>query len=422
MQPLRLAFRALVFAAVSFIVLPVSDASADSAPLSDGQLDALVAPVALYPDQMLAKVMIASTYPLEVVQAAQWQQQNSGLQATALQSALASQTWDDSVKEVAQVPSLLKMMSDNAAWTQKLGDAVLAQQDGVIAAVQRLRAKAMQQGTLKSTSQQTVQTVDGQIVIEPVQSEAVYVPYYNTRTVYGDWMYDDYPPYYWPPPYGYGWAGAGLGFLAGVIIGSGGGWWNNGINWGGRNVYVDHRSFNRNTWNNYRQRTAGGNQWSHSVDHRRGVNYSNGALRQQYGRGDLAGAGTRQNFRGFDNSNLGNRGSNLGNRSNLGNTSFGDRSSLGGNSSFDRGSFGSSGPRRRLRRHRQWIKHAQLLEPWLFVDGRRGFGGGGFGGGGNAGAVAGFAAVAADAGAEGEKTLKQRNTIRPCGVGVPCHT
>src|SRR6185503_3736911 len=118
---------------------PASTAAAAPKP---GELEALVAPIALYPDQLLAKVMIASTYPMDVVEAARWQQQNKNLTGTALDSALASQTWDDSIKDLARIPDVLTMMDKEISWTQKLGDAVLAYQPQVMQAVQHLRAKA----------------------------------------------------------------------------------------------------------------------------------------------------------------------------------------------------------------------------------------------------------------------------------------
>ncbi len=185
-----LSLTALVFA---------NAASADTPPpatLSSGQIDALTAPIALYPDQLLAKVLIASTYPLEVVEADRWVEKNGQLKGTALQDAAAKQNWDDSVKTLVQTPQVLKMMSEQISWTQKLGDAFLAQQSDVMNSIQRLRVQAKNNGTLKDSSQQTVQTEGNEIIIQPVQSETVYVPYYDTQTVYGGWDYPTYPPYY----------------------------------------------------------------------------------------------------------------------------------------------------------------------------------------------------------------------------------
>jgi hypothetical protein len=353
-------FRAFVFAA---LLIPCGPALADTPPatLSDGQLDALVAPVALYPDQLLAKVMIASTYPLEIVEAARWSGQNGKLKGKNLDSALAKQSWDDSVKSLARTPTVLKMMSDKLDWTQKLGDAFLAQQEDVMKSVQRLRAKAQDAGSLKSTSQQKVEVHDQTIVIEPVQPDVVYVPYYNPQVVYGAWAYPSYPPYYWPPPPGYAYGSgvaAGIGFATGVAITAA--FWNNGFNWHGGNVYVNNNvnfnnfnNYNRFNNNNFNNRANGA--WHHDPAHRRGVNYANDRVRQQYGKGTLAGANARRDFRGFGNqNNLGaNRGNLGGNRSGaLANRNAGasrtkfDRGNIGKNNrgNFDRGgSFGQGG-------------------------------------------------------------------------------
>jgi len=342
-------FRAFALAA---LLAPCGAAMADTPPatLSDGQLDALVAPVALYPDQLLAKVMIASTYPLEIVEAARWSDQNGNLKGKDLDNALAKQNWDDSIKSLARTPTVLKMMNDKLDWTQKLGDAFLAQQQDVMNSVQRLRAKAQTAGSLKSTSQQKVEVHDQTIVIEPVQPDVVYVPYYNPQVVYGAWAYPSYPPYYWPPPPGYAYGtgiAAGIGFATGVAITAA--FWNNGFNWHGGNVYVN-RNVNFNNFNNYNRFNNNNfnrnNTWQHDPAHRRGVNYSNNRVRQQYGKGTLAGADARRNFRGFNNqSNLSanrnslnaNRGNLSGNRNGaLANRSAGSAS----RTNFDRGNAG----------------------------------------------------------------------------------
>src|SRR5499433_2637493 len=173
--------------------------------LKPEQLDALVSPIALYPDTLLAEVLMASTYPLEVVQAARWVDENKNLKGDALKAGVDKQGWDDSVKSLTATPSVLAMMSSKLDWTQKLGDAVLAQQADVMDAIQRLRARADANDKLKSTKQQTVtKKSDGGkqvIVIEPTDPQTVYVPYYDPAVVYGAWPSPAYPPYYWPSPY-----------------------------------------------------------------------------------------------------------------------------------------------------------------------------------------------------------------------------
>src|SRR5688572_12971295 len=182
---------------------------------SQQELDQLVAPIALYPDSVMAQVLMASTYPLEVVIAERWVKANPGLKGKALEDALQGQRWDPSVKSLAAFPQVLTMMSDKLDWTQKLGDAFLAQQKDVMATAQALRAKAVAQGTLKDSNEQKVvtetQSTTTIIRIEPANPEVVYVPTYNPTVVYGAWPYPAYPPYYWYPP-GYGYGGAFLGF------------------------------------------------------------------------------------------------------------------------------------------------------------------------------------------------------------------
>ena len=200
-----------------------SSSAASGKSFSQEELDQLLAPIALYPDALLAQVLMASTYPLEVVSAERWVKANAALKDKALQDALQQQTWDPSVKSLAVFPQVLTMMSEKIDWTQKLGDAFLAQQKEVLATAQALRAKAAAQGTLKDSNEQKVTTdaTGGTTVIsiEPTNPEVVYVPTYNPTVVYGAWPYPAYPPYYYYPP-GYVAGGALLGFTAGIIVGA----------------------------------------------------------------------------------------------------------------------------------------------------------------------------------------------------------
>ncbi|HZH85176.1 MAG TPA: DUF3300 domain-containing protein, partial [Phototrophicaceae bacterium] len=183
------------------------DAPQSSAPQAQGQsvfrteeLDQMTAPIALYPDQLLAQVLIAATYPLEVVQADRWlaNPDNAKLKGDQLAAALEQQSWDPSVKSLAPFPQVLKMMSEKLDWTQRLGDAFLAQQAEVMSSVQRLRREAQSAGTLKSTEQQTVVTERETVIIQPAKPEVIYVPTYNPTVVYGTWPYPAYPPVYYP--------------------------------------------------------------------------------------------------------------------------------------------------------------------------------------------------------------------------------
>jgi hypothetical protein len=292
-------------------------AAPSQALLKPAELDQLVAPIALYPDPLLSEVLIASTYPLEVVQADRWAKSNNSLKGEALTAALAKQGWDDSVKALAQVPNVLTMMADQLDWTQKLGDAVLAQQPELMDAIQRLRGRAQANGKLQSTKELTVtvksaapaqggggQAQEGQapaqyIVIEPTSPTEMYVPYYDPAVVYGAWPYPDYSPYYFPPPPGYyagGAIAAGIAFGSAVAIGHA--IWGN-CDWGRRNINVANRNVNINNLD--RSNINNFNKWEHNADHRHGVKYNNADVRQKFAKNDIqAGKGARQDFRGKD--------------------------------------------------------------------------------------------------------------------------
>lgn len=168
----------------------------------------MLAPIALYPDSLLIQVLMAATYPLEVVQAARWVSQNPNLKGEKLAAALNQKSWDPSVISLVNFPSVLAMMNDKLEWTQNIGDAFLGQKDQVMATIQNLRAKAQAQGTLKTTKEQVVVVQEKTIVVEPADPMVVYVPAYNPTVVYGAWWYPAYPPYYllsaglhcWPLP------------------------------------------------------------------------------------------------------------------------------------------------------------------------------------------------------------------------------
>ena len=290
---------------------PAAAPAAQAAPVfSQEELDQILAPIALYPDSLLAQILMAATYPLEIVQADRWVRspENAKLKGDQLAAALDQQTWDPSVKSLVPFPQVLQMMSDRLDWTQKLGDAVLAQQQDVMASVQRLRALAQNAGTLKSTEQQTVATEGQSIIIQLANPQVVYVPAYNPTVIYGGWPYPAYPPYYYPPPpayYPYASAFAsGLAFAAGVaVVGSMWGWGN--FNWGRNNININYNTYNTINRTNINagratQLPAGSNNWRHDARHRGGVAYRDPATRQAYQRPATTPASTRQNFRGYD--------------------------------------------------------------------------------------------------------------------------
>jgi hypothetical protein len=268
--------------------------AAQPAPFKPEELEQLAAPIALYPDALVAQILMASTYPLEIVSAARWVKSNPNLKDKALEDALQKETWDASVKSLAAFPQVLAMMNEKIDWTQKLGDAFLGQQKEVLAAVQRLRAKADAAGNLKSSKEQTVtkeaegsQTV---IKIEPANPQVVYVPTYNPTVVYGTWPYAAYPPYYYYPP-GYVAGAAFFSFTAGVIVGSA--LWG-GCNWGRGDVNV-----NVNKYNSFNRTNVSNSNWNHNSEHRRGVEYRDQGSREKFSGGQQRqGADSREAFRG----------------------------------------------------------------------------------------------------------------------------
>ncbi len=265
-----------------------------SASFSKEQIEQLVAPIALYPDALVAQILMAATYPLEVVQAARWSKENAKVKDKALEDAMQKQPWDPSVKSLTAVPQVLAMMSDKLDWTQKLGDAFLAKQKEVLDGVQRLRSKALAAGNLKSGKEQKVTTEQEGgttiIKIEPANPQVVYVPVYNPTVVYGPWPYAAYPPYYYYPP-GYSSGAVFFSFSVGIIIGSA--MWG-GCHWGGGNVYINH-----NTYNNFNKTNINTGDWQHKPEHRKGVEYRDQGSRDKYA-GQRAGADTRDAYRGRD--------------------------------------------------------------------------------------------------------------------------
>jgi len=277
------------------------NASAEAPKIPNDQLDSLIAPIALYPDPLLAQVLAASTYPLELIQLQQWLTKNKGLKDQALVDAVQKQPWDASVQAMAAIPDVVKRLTDDIQWTTDLGNAFLAQQSDLMDAVQRMRKKAEEKGNLKSNEQQKVETkvVESKevIVIEQSSPQVVYVPSYNPTVVYGPPPYP-YPPVAYPPP-GYYAAGMAISFGIGVAMGAAwGGGWGWGCGWGGNNNITinNNNNFNRNTNVSGGNRTnvgsgnrGGNSSWKHNPQHRGGTPYSNRSTANKYGgtaRGD----------------------------------------------------------------------------------------------------------------------------------------
>lgn len=288
--------------------------------LPPDQLDSLVAPVALYPDPLLAQVLAASTYPLEIIQLQQWLGKNKGLKDKALVDAVSKQPWDPSVQGLAALPDVVKRLADDIQWITDLGNAFLAQQSEVMDAVQRMRKKAQDAGNLKSTEQQKVETkvVESKqvIVVEQANPQVIYVPTYNPTVVYGPPVYP-YPPIIYPPPPPPGAYVAGMAVAFGVGLAMGAAWhggWGYNCGWGGNNnINVNvNNNFNRNTNVNGGNRVntgGGGGSWQHNPQHRGGTPYSNNSTANKYGgttRG--ASASQRQASARQNQANTGNRG------------------------------------------------------------------------------------------------------------------
>lgn len=271
--------------------------------LKSEQLDALVAPIALYPDNLLSLVLMASTYPLEIVQADRSVKDNAKLKPDELKAAVDKQAWDDSVKSLTATPDVLAMMSTKLDWMTGLGNAVLAQQPDVMDAIQRLRNKADANNKLVTTKEQKVvkrQEGGRQVIaIEPADPEVLYVPYYDPAVVYGAWPYAEYPPYYfeWPSYIPGALIGTGLAFGAGWALanwGSNNNWWGGDFNWNNGNINIDRPV--RPQVNPLANR-----DWQHNPAHRHGVNYDNPRVQQRFGDKNLqAGRQDKMDFRGRD--------------------------------------------------------------------------------------------------------------------------
>ena len=312
---------ALIFAAAAARAappapIPFAAAQAATAPASTTtsekvfgveELDQMTAPIALYPDALLAQVLMASTYPGDVADAAKWSKQHKDAKGEEAVKQVENQSWDPSVQSLVAFPQVLDTLSQDAAWVQKLGDAFLAQPDDVMGSVQRLRNKAQAAGNLKTTEQQVVKTepatgavaaesVPQTIIIESADPEVIYVPSYSS-SVYGPWAYPAYPPYY----YGYYPGAALFSFGVGMVVG--GALWGN-CNWGGGDIDIDvNNNFNRNTnreRNTNRTTNRGeGGKWQHNAANRDGVPYRDQRSRDQFGK-SREGVASRDAYRGRD--------------------------------------------------------------------------------------------------------------------------
>jgi len=278
-------------------VAPPSSSEAAQAAWSPDELNQLVAPIALYPDALVAQIVAAANYPTEIVEADRWIQQNSGLKGGELAKAADSQSWDPSVKALTQFPSVLATMDNNLSWTSALGEAYVSQPQNVLDAVQLMRGRAQQAGNLESTPQESEATEGQSIVIQPTDPDVVYVPEYDPWDVYGE------PVDYYPDWVGGAYVGPGIAFGVGIGVGVyggfGWGWHHWGADWHGREVLHDHHTYMSHDHNHF-DRGAGG------LDHH-GFGHPNGGFGHSGGFAGRAPAGDHSSaFSGFNHGGVAN--------------------------------------------------------------------------------------------------------------------
>lgn len=291
-----------------FLTLPLqalgqSDGTASQKKLPKEELAQLLAPIALYPDELVSQILMASTYPLEIVQADRWAKSHKQSAGDVLAKELEKENWDPSVKSLVNFPTVLSSMSEKLDLTTKIGDAFLAQQKDVMDTIQELRKKAYDAGNLKTTKEQKVVVEKEVIIIQPADPQVVYVPTYSPTVVYGTWMYPAYPPYYYypPPPPAY----PAYHFAAGVAVGVAWGYaWGN-CDWHGGDVEINHnqnvninKNIDRSKYQN-RVSNTGKGTWKHDPSHRKNVAYRDNATAKKFGQSPTRATETRRDARGF---------------------------------------------------------------------------------------------------------------------------
>ncbi|RPH44256.1 MAG: DUF3300 domain-containing protein [Burkholderiales bacterium] len=278
----RIAAFAVVCFALAGLAAPAGDLRAQTR-YTQPELEQLLAPIALYPDSVLAQVLMASAYPAEIGLAADWLRRNPTFKdkGDAAVRAVDNQPWDPSVRSLVAFPQVLDLLDANPDWTQQVGDAFIDQRPDVMSAVQALRLKAQLAGNLQSNDKLTVVSEDRTILIQTPSPQVVYVPSYNPTVVYGAWPYPTYPPIYLPPPPGY-YVGTALasGIAFGVGIAVTNAIWG-GFNWGGNDVNINVNNFNSIHVNNKQNYLRTGNTWEYDASHRRDVPRNDRASRDR---------------------------------------------------------------------------------------------------------------------------------------------
>ena len=271
-------FLAMFFAGSSYIFGQVAGNTTAQEKFLQEELDQMLAPIALYSDSLLSQMLMAATYPLEIVEAARWVKENPNLNEDTLDAALQEKDWDVSVKSLAHFPQVLSIMDEKIEWSTRVGDAFLAQRDDVMDSIQKLRAKAEATGNLRSTKEQKVVNDQGAIEIEPADAGVIYVPEYDPLIVYYPWWYPAFPPFafYYPGVVFDGF----FGFAFGFPWGFGWGWcdWD----WHHHDIRIDYDRighFHRFA----HDRFHGNGNWQHDPGHRRGVAYRDQATGNRFG-------------------------------------------------------------------------------------------------------------------------------------------
>ena len=289
-----------------FPLLPDLPAGAqEGKTFSEEELGQMLAPIALYPDALLSQVLMATTYPADVAEAAEWSKAHPDQQGDEAVKAVENQPWDPSVQSLVAFPQVLATMDQDLDWVQKVGDAFLAQPEDVMDSVQKLRAAAHAEGNLESNEQQKVvieeapETKETVVVIEPANPQVVYVPTYNPTVIWGRWWWPMFPPIFLPPPPGWRF-GAALttGIAFGIGIGVTNALWG-GFRWGRGSVNINVNRFNNINVNNRINSNQRNVNWNHNAANRRGVPYRDAKSRERYGK-QVPGRDNRKDFRGRD--------------------------------------------------------------------------------------------------------------------------
>ena len=259
----------------------------DNEPISQAQLEQILAPIALYPDTVLAHILVAATYPLEVIQAERWVRNNLDLSGSDAVEAVNDKDWDPSVRALVAFPQILKRLSQDLDWTQQLGDAFLQDEEQLLASVQSLRQRAYDAGSLEDMEKVSVTHEGEAILIEPREREVVYLPYYDTRVVYGPWHWAHHQPVYWDYPYGdhYYARRRHSPFYWGPRIDISFGFFFSSFHWGNHHlVRIPYNHYRPRQYYNHHQivRHHNSRRWAHNPRHRRGVAYRHSSVRDRF--------------------------------------------------------------------------------------------------------------------------------------------